>query len=136
MTPEQALERDCIAALRSLGWEVYKLSQGYRRERGGTRMTEGIPDLYAIHRPKELTLWMEVKPPEEAARHQRLLARPRHQIPKSAVATYRRATAQAVFGRLMREVGHPYVYGGLGELLTELRRLGFGLDLDLARRVA
>ena len=44
-TPEQQLSLDVRAALRTLGCAVYSTEQGYRRERGGTRTSPGIPDL-------------------------------------------------------------------------------------------
>lgn len=116
---EQAI-RDLLTRI---GFTVYKLSQGYRKGRGGTRQTEGLPDLYAFHRARKLTLWIEVKPPEEAARLAKLLAR--RTVPPSAVKDYRRALAQAAFGELCRATGQPYAYGTLPEALAELHRLGF-----------
>lgn len=45
--PHVALERDVerrvIALYTAAGCAVYKLSQGYRGERGGTRQTPGVP---------------------------------------------------------------------------------------------
>ena len=46
MTPEQQLSLDVRKALKTLGSAaVYSTEQGYRRERGGTRTSAGIPDL-------------------------------------------------------------------------------------------
>ena len=45
MTPEQRLSLDVREALKTLGCAVYSTEQGYRRERGGTRTSAGIPDL-------------------------------------------------------------------------------------------
>lgn len=124
MTSEQALERDCVALLHQTGWKVYRFSQGYRPAKGGTRQTPGIPDLYAIHRGKRLTLWVEVKPADKMREAERLLLR--HNIPAYLDKDYRRAVAQQIFGEQMHAIGQPYCYGGLPELMAELARLGFG----------
>ncbi len=126
MTEEGRIERDIRSLLGSLGWTVYKLSQGYRKARGGTRMTPGIPDLWAFHTAKQLTLWVEVKPPKEMVRLEKLRTR-KPPIPKSYHNDWKRAHAQHRFGELCRQTGHPYAYGGIPEVLTELRRLGFAL---------
>ena len=56
------MERDVVAFFRQIGCAVYKLSQGYRKERGGTRQTPGIPDLYVMHPDiPGGSLWIEVK---------------------------------------------------------------------------
>lgn len=54
---EQALG---TALLRSAGFAVYELSQGYRSDPGGTRQTPGLPDVYAMH-PSAGSLWWEAK---------------------------------------------------------------------------
>lgn len=123
---EDSHQREMIGLLGSLGWRVYSLSQGYRKEKGGTRMTPGIPDLYALHPSKGLTLWIEVKPPKEAARLAKLLTRT-GPIPKSYMNDLKRARAQATFKHLCEATGQPYCYGTLPELLACLRSLGFGL---------
>ena len=120
---EGDIQRMIVILLRTLGWTVYSLSQGYRKEKGGTRMSPGIPDLYAFHKAKGLTLWVEVKTPKELARLDKLLTRV--DIPRSYVRDYRRALAQAAFGELCRAVGQPYVRGGTEEVVGVLRSLGF-----------
>lgn len=62
MKPEAMVERDITAFFRQIGCAVYKLSQGYRKERGGTRQTPGIPDLYVMHPDiPNGALWIECK---------------------------------------------------------------------------
>lgn len=43
---EADLRADAVKLLRSLGYAVYDLEQGYRDERGGSRQTPGIGDAY------------------------------------------------------------------------------------------
>lgn len=119
-----------VALLSSLGWRVYSLSQGYRKEKGGTRQSPGLGDLWCCHPAKRLTLWVEVKPPKEAARLAKLLSRT-GPIPKSYLNDLKRARAQATFRHLCEASGQPYCYGTLPELLVVLRALGFGLSGDL-----
>jgi hypothetical protein len=60
--PEAIVERDIVNFFRQIGCAVYKLSQGYRKERGGTRQTPGIPDLYVMHPDiPGGCLWIECK---------------------------------------------------------------------------
>ena len=122
---ESDVQRMIVILLRTLGFAVYDLSQGYRKEAGGTRQTPGLPDLYAFHKGKEVTIWIEVKPAKEMARLDRLLARPAREIPKSAARAYRRAVAQQQFGALCGAVGQPYARGGVEEVVEALRPLGF-----------
>lgn len=119
-------QQEMVGLLRSLGWVVYTLSQGYRKAKGGTRMTPGIPDCYAFHPSKRLTLWVEVKPPKEAERLAKILART-GPLPKSQLKDRKRAEAQAAFRRHCESVGQPYCYGTMPSLLACLRGLGFGL---------
>lgn len=59
--PERAIQTAIMRLLTAHGFQVWSTSQGYRKERGGTRVTPGMPDLYAFHRG--LALWVEVKAP-------------------------------------------------------------------------
>lgn len=52
-----------------VGFHVYDFSQGYRHERGGTRQTPGIPDLYLVHAVDPVVLWWETKTPPSLAEH-------------------------------------------------------------------
>lgn len=45
MKPEAQLSKDVQAFLKQRGFAVWSTEQGYRKERGGTRQTPGIPDL-------------------------------------------------------------------------------------------
>ena len=45
---ESEISREIRKLLRSLGGSVYTTEQGYRRDRGGTRTSPGIPDLIVI----------------------------------------------------------------------------------------
>jgi len=126
VTEEARIQRDGVNLLKTLGWTVYTLSQGYRKAKGGTRMTPGLPDVWAFHGPKRLSLWWEVKPEAEKSRLEKLRTRP-GPIPRSLVNDWKRAHAQWQFGQSCRAVGHPYAYGTVADLLTELRRLGFSV---------
>lgn len=128
MTEEALIQRDGVAFLRTLGWQVYTLSQGYRKERGGTRQSAGLPDVWAFHPVKQLTLWWEVKPAKEMARLEKLRTR-KPPIPKSLVNDWKRAHAQHRFGQLCRQTQHPYAYGTVTDLMDELRTMGFQLPL-------
>lgn len=56
---EKDLESRVIAELRRRGWCVTKLSQPQKP----VGMTEGVPDLYAVHPGLRRRLWCEVKAP-------------------------------------------------------------------------
>lgn len=120
---EAEIQRMIVIMLRMLGWTVYSLSQGYRKEKGGTRQTPGLPDLFAFHRVRQVTLWVEVKPPREQRRLAKLLAR--SDVPRSAVRDVKRARAQQVFRELCAATGQPYAYGDVGDVMGVLRALGF-----------
>lgn len=57
---ENAEQLAGVRLLQLAGFQAYTLSQGYRSERGGTRQTPGLPDVYALH-PQVGALWWEVK---------------------------------------------------------------------------
>ena len=59
---ESAISREIQALLKTLGFAVWSTEQGYRRERGGTRQTPGIPDLYVMGHGR--AFWVEVKTPK------------------------------------------------------------------------
>lgn len=73
MKPEAFVQRDITGAAVQLGFRVFSLDQGYRPAActgcgrslgsgaGGTRQTLGISDLYMIHVPKRMAVWVEVK---------------------------------------------------------------------------
>ena len=57
---EAQIQREIVVFLRDkLGFAVWETSQGYRKDRGGTRTTAGIPDLYVLGHGR--ALWVEVK---------------------------------------------------------------------------
>lgn len=128
---ESEEQKAIVGLLTATGWQVYSLSQGYRKEKGGTRMSPGIADLFAFHPAKKLTLWVEVKPEKEKVRLEKLRTR-KTPIPKSLVNDWKRAHAQHRFGQLCHQTGHPYAYGGMRDVADVLRSLGFGLP-PLAR---
>ena len=59
---EAQIQKEIVVFMKTLGFACWETSQGYRKERGGTRMTPGIPDLYFIGHG--LGLWCEVKRPK------------------------------------------------------------------------
>ena len=48
MKPEAQVSRYVTEFLKTVGFGFYSLEQGYRKERGGTRQTPGLPDMIAI----------------------------------------------------------------------------------------
>jgi hypothetical protein len=59
---EAQIQMEIVRFLRTVGCSVYDTSQGYRKERGGTRTSAGIPDLIVIH-PSAWT-FAELKTPK------------------------------------------------------------------------
>ena len=57
--PEAQIQASIKDVLTQAGLAIYDTSQGYRRERGGTRTTPGIPDLIVMGHGR--TLFVEVK---------------------------------------------------------------------------
>jgi hypothetical protein len=45
---EAQVSKGIVEFLRTVGFAVYSVEQGYRKERGGTRQTPGIPDLIVM----------------------------------------------------------------------------------------
>lgn len=62
MKPEARIQKHIVELMHKLGFAVWDTSQGYRKERGGTRMTAGIPDLIIAGHGH--TLFVEVKTPD------------------------------------------------------------------------
>ncbi len=59
MKPEARVSRNIRDLLVQVGFNVWSTEQGYRKERGGTRTSPGIPDLIAAGNNR--TLFIEVK---------------------------------------------------------------------------
>jgi hypothetical protein len=59
---ERQVSREIQDFLKSLGFAVWSSEQGYRRERGGTRTSAGIPDLIVMGHG--LFTFVEVKTPK------------------------------------------------------------------------
>lgn len=57
---ERQISKEIIKFLRKIGCAVWDLGQGYRGERGGTRQTPGLPDLFVVH-PSGVWTWAELK---------------------------------------------------------------------------
>jgi len=62
MKPEARISKDIRELLTQTGFIVWNTEQGYRKERGGTRMSPGIPDLLAAG--QGYTFLVEVKTPK------------------------------------------------------------------------
>ena len=62
MKPEAKISRDIRDVLTQVGFSVWSSEQGYRKERGGTRTSPGIPDLIIAGHGR--TLFVEVKVPK------------------------------------------------------------------------
>lgn len=69
---ERDEERDIIQLFEAIGATSWKLSQGYRREKGGTRQTRGLADAYFTM--PGLAFWFEVKSPKGYLQHKQLVA--------------------------------------------------------------
>lgn len=59
MKPEAKISLDIRDVMGQAGFVVWTTEQGYRKERGGTRMSPGIPDLIIAGHSR--TLFVEVK---------------------------------------------------------------------------
>ena len=61
--PDRRSEEEISLAIRAVlelhGFDVYSLEQGYRKDRGGTRQTPGIADLYVLGHGR--AIWIELK---------------------------------------------------------------------------
>lgn len=113
--PEAVVQRQVVALLTAAGCTVMTTSQGYRAEKGGTRMSPGIPDLL-VWLPDGRQGWVEVKSHAGLLLHRRMLRTPASQVSASAHRDWVRAHHQAVFGgRCVRGLV-PYVLGGVPEV--------------------
>jgi len=56
---EAQIQREIVKLLRTIGFAVWETSQGYRKDRGGTRNTPGVTDLIIIGHNR--VLFVEVK---------------------------------------------------------------------------
>jgi hypothetical protein len=96
--------------LEALGFWVADTSQGYRRgsrRNRSTRVTKGLPDLYAIHERLGFMVWIEVKGP-----------------------TTRITPEQYAWqARVQRAGGHSWIIRSTQELADELATLGFEIEL-------
>lgn len=61
MKPEAKLSKEVRDLIKMVGGEVWSTEQGYRRERGGTRTTPGIPDLFVVFPFERVWTWAELK---------------------------------------------------------------------------
>lgn len=58
---ESAISREIIDFLKLMGSAVYSTEQGFRKDRGGTRQTPGIPDLLVFGATHPRFFFIEVK---------------------------------------------------------------------------
>jgi len=73
--PEAKVSREVREFLKMMGCAVYSTEQGYRRERGGTRQTPGIPDLLVFNATGSQVpfFFIEVKAPGGKLRDSQVL---------------------------------------------------------------
>lgn len=121
---EAALELQVSALFTAAGGAVYKCSQGYRKERGGTRMTPGLADLEIFFPAIGRLAKFEVKTTEGLRDHERLIELTLNEIPKSKARDWQRAHAQASYRRRCEATATPYGIGGMHEARELLLRLG------------
>lgn len=96
--------------LEALGFWVADTSQGYRpggRRHGTTRVTKGLPDLYAIHERLGYMVWIEVKGPT------------------TKVTPEQYAWQE----RVQRAGGHSWIIRSTQELADRVATLGFEIEL-------
>ena len=62
MKPEARIRIDIRKFMESVGFAMWDTEQGYRQDRGGTRVTPGFPDLVAIGH--DMVVFIEVKSPK------------------------------------------------------------------------
>lgn len=100
------------------GFVLYDTSQGYRKERGGTRMTPGLADLVLFHPRLKRSGFFEVKTIAGAALHNRAL------LGKGSPKEIARARAQQRFMDLCLEAELVYGFGGIDAAWRMLEVLG------------
>lgn len=121
---EATLQRDLKSLFAAAGAAIYDRSQGYRKERGGTRMTPGLADL-ELHFPRIRRLAMfEVKTEEGLREHARLILLRLDQVPESLQRTWKRAKAQEQYRARCRATDTPYGIGGFQAAWALLIGLG------------
>ena len=110
---ETVVERDGILLLTIAGFTVYRTSQGFRAEPGGTRMTPGLPDVLAFRQGK-LLFW-EAKTAAGLADYRKWSTHT-GTVPASAVKRWKRAQAQHLFRERVQRVGPP-IYHVIGTVM-------------------
>ncbi len=71
---EAQISREIIKFLRdTMGMAVWSTEQGFRKERGGTRISPGVPDLIVMG--KGVWAFVEVKTPKGKMRESQLFSR-------------------------------------------------------------
>ena len=108
---EADVERAVIAVYASAGYVVYRLSQGFRAEPGGTRQTPGLPDLICLDPRGGPPIAHESKTPHGYRDHQTLAAAPKPPT-GGRVKDWTRAQAQKRWRDLWTAAGLPYAIGG------------------------
>lgn len=122
--PEAQLERRVIAVYEAAGFKVYRLSQGYRPEPGGTRQTPGIADLECWHPGRGILLKHEVKTPKGEQEHQRMLRAKVGELTPAKLRRLKRAQCQAAYADLCHRCHIPYARGGVDAAIALLGSLG------------
>ena len=64
---EDRISREIQELLKTVGFAIWSTEQGYRKDRGGTRQTPGMADLYVLGHGR--ALWVEVKTPKGKIRN-------------------------------------------------------------------
>lgn len=135
LRPEEIVDRDLRTLWNLIGAEPYKLSQGFRGhwdatsskwipDRGGTRQTPGLSDWEVWVPSRGLMFKWESKTPDGLKLHDRMIATPPAQVPKSRVNDWKRAHAQQRYADLCEKCGIPYGRGGVAEAVVFLKALG------------
>lgn len=97
-----------------VGCTIYSTSQGYRKQKGGTRTSAGIPDLI-VWLPSGKQGWFEVKTEDGMKLWDKLVGKPEYQVAKSSLEDWRRIQGQARFAERCMAGGVPYARGRLTE---------------------
>lgn len=148
MSDEGPLEKDEERAIIDLfarvGARAWKLSQGYRREKGGTRQTRGLADAYFTMPGR--AFWFEAKSKKGFVLHKQLVAlaapKPEWIVGCGRHKAWKHAHEQEDFRRANEAAGVPSGLGDFGAAQAFLVRLGLarygglGFELTPMRRSA
>ena len=120
---EVDLERAIIHVYTLAGCVVYRLSQGFRPDAGGTRQTPGLPDLRIFALSVKAYWEHEVKTREGLLEHERWVEASKPRTP-SNFKRWRRAQGQKLYRENAVKVGLISLIGGMDVAEAHLLYVG------------